>query len=196
MPLTRFFQPFVVGATSFGIIALGTYFAVGLDPAVLTSSESEEVREELRAFRTVPLDEFVALNDGSPYRWVLGPGFAAPEADGTWVRAQRARIIFYLPENESPGSINYLLELSTSPLLADDQESRALTLRSRVDEVRMDLTPGGSRIFIELDGAEEQIVELICDSLDVPPDDQGTSDIRRLCVKVYAMAVRPAEVSR
>lgn len=195
MSLMVAYRSFVVGLTSLGLLILGAYFVLGTDPAVLIPEESPDLREELRDVRSVPLGEFVALNDGSPYRWVLGPGFAPPEADGTWVRAQRAQIIFYLPENESPGSSRYLLELSTSPLLADGQESRALTLRSRVDEARIDLPPGGSRIFIELDGAEEQVVDLICHSLDIPPEDQATSDIRRLCVKVYAMAVRPVEVS-
>jgi len=194
MSLMVAYRSFVVGLTALGLLILGAHFVLGTDPAVLIPEESPDLREELRDVRSVPLGEFVALNDGSPYRWVLGPGFAPPEADGTWVRAQRAQIIFYLPENEFPGSISYLLELSTSPLLAVDQESRPLTVRSRVDEVQLDLPGGGSRIFIELDGAEEQVVELICDSLDIPSEGQATSDIRRLCVKVYAMAVRPAEV--
>ena len=181
-----------------GLLSLGGFYAIGPDPALEVLEEPVALREELRDFRLVPVGEFVGLNDGSPYRWVLGPGFAPPEADGTWVRAHRAQLIFYLPDtqrdNETADQLGYSLELSISPLLGDGQETRAVTLRSHSDEVRVDLPPEGGRVFVELGDTEEQIVELVCDSLDIPTEDQLTSDIRRLCVKVYAMAIRVEQV--
>ena len=199
MPLLNLYRALVLGLTSVGLIVLAGYYLIGPDPAVMVEDEAAGLREELRDLRVVPLEEFVALNDGSPHRWVLGPGFAPPEADGTWVRSRRAQIIFYLPDtqhdSETAEARGYSLELSISPLLGDDQETRAVTLRSQSDEVRVELPPGGGRVFVGLDDTEEQIVELVCDSLDVPTEEQLTSDIRRLCVKVYAMAIRVEQVS-
>lgn len=179
-----------------GVLCLGISFVLGTDPAVTIAEEPQGLREELRNLRLVPSEEFLGLNDSSPYRWVLGPGFAPPEADGTWVRSESAQLIFYLPDNLA-GSLSQLsLELSASPLLKDDQDSRSLLVRSTIDEVRVELPAGGSRIFVALDNNEEQVVEIVCDSLDSPAEKQSAVDVRRLCVKVYGMAVWPELVER
>lgn len=179
-----------------GVLSLGIFFVLGTDPAVTTAEESQGLREELRNLRLVPSGEFLGLNDSSPYRWVLGPGFAPPEVDGTWVRSQSAQIIFYLPEDLTGSFSQLSLELSASPLLNDDQGSRSLLVRSTIDEVRVELPAGGSRIFVALDNNEEQVVEIVCDSLDSPAEKPSAIDARRLCVKFYAMAVWPELVER
>jgi len=94
--LAKLYRLGVIGLMALGVPALGTFFVLGPDPAVLTRDESEDLRDELKELRSVASGEFVDLNDRSTHRWILGPGFAPPEADGAWVRAQRAEMIFYL----------------------------------------------------------------------------------------------------
>jgi hypothetical protein len=175
--------------TLLGVTLLGTSFVIGSDPAVLTADEPDSLREELRSLRSVTPGDFLFLNDDSSHRWVLGPGFAPPEEDGTWVRAKEAQLIFYLPVGELPQRMPLSLELSVSPLLRAGQASRTLTLRSAIDEKTVELSADGARVFVNLPTTSEQLVELVCDSLDNPSDEQSSLDVRKLCVKVYAMAV-------
>lgn len=196
MPLVKVYRLAVVGLTALGLTALGAFFVVGTDPAILTADESDVLREELRDLRAIEPGDFVYLNDGSPHRWVLGPGFAPPEADGTWVRAQRAQLIFFLPESFVSENGSLSIELSVSPLLTESETSRPVTLRSSIDEVTVDLETGGSRIFVALPPRSDQVVEIVCDSLDNPAGSQSAIDVRRLCVKVYAMAVWPERESQ
>ena len=163
---------------------------LGPDPAVLIEGEDEALRAELIELRRIPVEEFVFLNDASEYRWVLGPGFAPPEADGTWVRSQTAQLIFYLPDEGEGSESPFSLELSVSPLLVGDQQTRSLVVRSAAEEAHVELESGGSRVFVQLARGDEQVIELICDSLDSPDEEALSVDMRRLCVKVYAMAVR------
>ena len=178
---------FVVLLASF---SLGIIWTLGADPAVLIEGENEGLRAELVELRQVPVDEFVSLNDGSEYRWVLGPGFAPPESDGTWVRSRTAQLIFYLPDIGEADEGALSLELSVSPLLTGNQESRLLVVRSGAEEVEVELESEGARVFVKLAPGEQQVVELVCDSLDSPAEEALSIDMRRLCVKVYAMAVR------
>jgi len=178
---------FVVLLASF---SLGIIWTLGADPAVLIEGENEGLRAELVELRQVPVDEFVSLNDGSEYRWVLGPGFAPPESDGTWVRSRTAQLIFYLPDIGEVDEGALSLELSVSPLLTGNQESRLLVVRSSAKEVEVELESEGARVFVKLAPGEQQVVELVCDSLDSPAEEALSIDMRRLCVKVYAMAVR------
>ena len=172
------------------VASLGMTWILGPDPAVLIEDEGEALRAELVELRRVPVDEFVFLNDGSEHRWVLGPGFAPPESDGAWVRSRTAQIIFYLPDSGEATEGAFSLELSVSPLLTGNQESRSLVVRSGVDEVELELESDGARVFVKLAPGEQQVVELVCDSLDSPAEEALSIDMRRLCVKVYAMAVR------
>ena len=178
---------FVVLLASF---SLGIIWTLGADPAVLIEGENEGLRAELVELRQVPVDEFVSLNDGSEYRWVLGPGFAPPESDGTWVRSRTAQLIFYLPDIGEADEGALSLELSVSPILTGNQESRSLVVRSGAEEVEVELESEGARVFVKLAPGEQQVVELVCDSLDSPAEEALSIDMRRLCVKVYAMAVR------
>ena len=178
---------FVVLLASF---SLGIIWTLGAEPAVLIEGENEGLRAELVELRQVRVDEFVSLNDGSEYRWVLGPGFAPPESDGTWVRSRTAQLVFYLPDTGEVDESALSLELSVSPLLTGNQESRSLVVRSGAEEVEVELESEGARVFVKLAPGEQQVVELVCDSVDSPAEEALSIDMRRLCVKVYAMAVR------
>jgi len=196
VPLVKLYQMAAVGLTALGVTVLGVFFVVETDPAIRTPDESDALGEELRDLRAIEPEEFAYLNDGSTHRWVLGPGFAPPEADGTWVRAQRAQLIFFLPESFVTENSSMSLELSVSPLLTESEISRPVTLRSSIDEVTVDLETGGSRIFVALPPRSDQVVEIVCDSLDNPAEGQSAIDVRRLCVKVYAIAVWPERESQ
>jgi hypothetical protein len=189
VPLVNLYRLGATVLTLLGVTLLGTSFVIGSDPAVLTADEPDSLREELRSLRSVTPGDFLFLNDDSSHRWVLGPGFAPPEEDGTWVRAKEAQLIFYLPVGELPQRMPLSLELSVSPLLRAGQASRTLTLRSAIDEKTVELSADGARVFVNLPTTSEQLVELVCDSLDNPSDEQSSLDVRKLCVKVYAMAV-------
>jgi hypothetical protein len=180
----------VVFAVLAAVATLGIGWILGPDPAVLIEDEGEALRAELVELRQVPIGEFVSLNDGSDYRWVLGPGFAPPESDGTWVRSRTAQLIFYLPVTGEAAESAFSLELSVSPLLVGEQESRSLVVRSGADELAVELESGGARVMVPLAPGEQQVVELVCESLDSPAEVALSIDMRRLCVKVYAMAVR------
>ena len=190
MSIHKSYRLLVVVLTIVGVTALGLYFLVGPDPAVLIEDEGEALRAELVELRQVPVDEFVFLNDESEHRWVLGPGFAPPESDGTWVRSRTAQLVFYLPDTGEADEGALSLELSVSPLLTGNQESRSLVVRSGAEEVEVELESEGARVFVKLAPGEQQVVELVCDSLDSPAEEALSIDMRRLCVKVYAMAVR------
>jgi len=188
--LTNRYQDLVAFIVLAASASLGIIWTLGADPAVLIEGENEGLRAELVELRQVPVDEFVSLNDGSEYRWVLGPGFAPPESDGTWVRSRTAQLIFYLPDIGEADEGALSLELSVSPLLTGNQEFRLLVVRSSAEEVEVELESEGARVFVKLAPGEQQVVELVCDSLDSPAEEALSIDMRRLCVKVYAMAVR------
>ena len=188
--MTNRYQNLVAFVVLVASASLGIIWTLGADPAVLIEGENEGLRAELVELRQVPVDEFVSLNDGSEYRWVLGPGFAPPESDGTWVRSRTAQLIFYLPDIGEADEGALSLELSVSPLLTGNQESRLLVVRSSAEEVEVELESEGARVFVKLAPGEQQVVELVCDSLDSPAEEALSIDMRRLCVKVYAMAVR------
>ena len=188
--MTDRYQNLVAFVVLVTLASLGIIWTLGADPAVLIEDEGEGLRAELVGLRQVPVDQFVSLNDGSEYRWVLGPGFAPPESDGTWVRSRTAQLIFYLPDTGEADESALSLELSVSPLLTGNQESRSLVVRSGAEEVEVELESEGARVFVKLAPGEQQVVELVCDSLDSPAEEALSIDMRRLCVKVYAMAVR------
>ena len=178
----------VLMLVSIGVLALT--WSIGDDPATLALQEPAGLREELADLRKASPEELMLLNEGSPHRWILGPGFAAPEADGAWVNATSAQLVFYLPSASGKAPDRLELELSMSPLLTEGQTSRLVLIRSAVDEVAVALPPGGARVFLALPPGEEQVVELTCDNLDAPPEVESSADVRRLCVKLYAMAIR------
>ncbi len=188
-PVGRYrFVVAVLVLVSLGILAL--MWSTGPDPATLALQEPVALSEELAGLRKASLNEFLLLNEGSPHRWILGPGFSAPEADGAWVNSTSAQLIFYLPPVSEQAPDRLELELSMSPLLTEGQSSRLIRIRSAVDEVAVVLPPGGTRVFLGLAPGEEQVVELTCDNLDAPPEAESRADVRRLCVKLYAMAIR------
>lgn len=192
-PLVRIYTTLIVGFLTLAIGFSAVLWLAGEDPATDSVSESEGLRDELRPLRQIPIGDFVYLNSSSDYRWLLGPGFALAEDDGTWVRAREAEIVFY-PETDAESEGGDLkVELSMSPLLVGDAISRSVTVSSSAETVSVSLPAGGSRVSLALASVEEQVIRIRCDDLDAPPSATGVNDLRRLCVKVYALAVRLGE---
>lgn len=193
--LTQIYTTSTVGLVALAIGFAAVYWVAGEDPATESLSESESLRNELKPLRRVPIGDFVYLNSSSDHRWLLGPGFALAEDDGTWVRAREAEIIFY-PEPDAEVEGNDLtVELSMSPLLVGDATSRSVTVSSSAETVSVSLPAGGGRVSLTLTSAEEQVIRIRCDDLDAPTSAVGVNDLRRLCVKVYALAVLVGETA-
>ena len=192
--LTGLFRRLFVAASALALTgALGTatvFWVFGDDPATAPASESEDLRSTLVPLRQIPVGDFVYLNASSDHRWILGPGFALAEDDGTWVRSREAEIIFYPRFGEETGASDLEVELSMSPLLTGGATSRSVTVTSSAETVTVALPEGGARVSLALAPIEEQIIRISCDDLDAPPSALEMSDLRRLCVKVYALAVR------
>ena len=188
--LTQIYTHVVVGLLALAIGSAAVLWVAGEDPATESMSESDSLRDELKPLRQVPTGDFVYLNSSSDHRWLLGPGFALAEDDGTWVRAREAEIVFYPePDAESEGG-DMKVELSMSPLLVGDATSRSVTVSSSAETVSVSLPAGGARVSLALTSAEEQVIRIRCDDLDAPTSAMEINDLRRLCVKVYALAVR------
>jgi len=191
--LARLYVTSTVGLLTLAIGFAAVLWVVGEDPATESLYESASLRDELKPLRQIPVGDFVFLNSSSQHRWVLGPGFALSEADGTWVRAREAEIVFY-PRLDADGEDRDLnVELSMSPLLVGDAVSRSVTVSSSAETVSVSLPAGGARVSLALTSAEEQVIRITCDDMDAPTSANGVNDLRRLCVKVYALAVRVGE---
>ena len=190
---TQIYATVTVGLLALAIGSAAMLWVGGEDPATESMSESESLRNELKPLRQVLIGDFVYLNSSSDHRWLLGPGFALAEDDGTWVRAREAEIVFY-PEAEAESEDGDLkVELSMSPLLVGDATSRSVTVSSSAQTVSVSLPAGGARVSLALTSAEEQVIRIRCDDLDSPTSAVGVNDLRRLCVKVYALAVLVGE---
>ena len=187
--LTQIYTTSTVGLVALATGLAAVFWVVGEDPATESVSESESLRDELKPLRQIPVGDFVLLNSSSEHRWVLGPGFALSEDDGTWVRSREAEIVFY-PELDAVGEGGVVrVELSMSPLLVGDATNRSVTVSSSAETVSVSLPADGARVSLALTRAEEQVVRIRCDEVDAPTSGMGVNDLRRLCVKVYALAV-------
>lgn len=141
--------------------------------------------ERLRPLRIVPINTDLPMGDTSPYRWLASDGFRDAEADGTWVMAPTARIVFEVESFDAPAQLN----LSLAPLVSSDKTEREVTVSSRAGSVTVTLTDGGEVVKVPLDGQLDQEITISCPDLDSPKDLGLGDDIRDLCVKVFNLAV-------
>ena len=177
-------------ATLAVLVFLGSIFVqflswtVGDDPALLARAESSAVSERLATLRVVPVNETLAVNDSSPYRWILGAGFSESESDGTWVVSTEAVIEFSV-EDSSPSAIR----LSISPFLSGGAQRKSIEIETSVSRTVVELEDGGKMVALELDGSSRQQVRIRCASLEVSNSQAGTADRRGLCAKLYVVEV-------
>ena len=176
------------------LLTLGLLFGTLLfvileeDPALRPMLEASPVSEELDPLRVIPRDEFVFVSADSPHRWVLGPGFSIPEADGAWVSALEATLVFSIDGHTE----SMLLELSMSPLLVGLTEFRSVVIDSGAEVKSFMIGSNTERPIVALPNQQQQEVTIQCESLDSPASDQD--DLRRLCVKLYGFAVRDGDL--
>lgn len=145
--------------------------------------------ERLRPLRIVPINTDLPMGDTSPYRWLASDGFRDSEADGVWVMAPTARLIFEVESFDEPAQLN----LSLAPLVSRDKTEREVTVSSRAGSVTVTLTDGGEVVRVPLDGALDQEVTISCPDLDSPKDLGLGDDIRDLCVKVFNLIILTEE---
>lgn len=84
-----------------------------------------------------------------------------------------------------------LLELSMSPLLVGLTEFRSVVIDSGAEVKSFMIGSNTERPIVALPNQQQQEVTIQCESLDSPASDQD--DLRRLCVKLYGIAVRDGE---
>jgi len=145
--------------------------------------------ERLRPLRIVPINTDLPMGDTSPYRWLASDGFRDSEADGVWVMAPTARLVFEVESFDEPAQLN----LSLAPLVSRDKTEREVTVSSRAGSVTVTLTDGGEVVRVPLDGALDQEVTISCPDLDSPKDLGLGDDIRDLCVKVFNLVILTEE---
>ena len=176
------------------VLTLGLLFGTLLfvileeDPALMPVTEASPVSEELDLLRVIPRDEFVFVSAESPQRWVLGPGFSIPEADGAWVSAREAKLRFSIERHTE----EMFLEISMSPLLVGLAEFRSVVIDSGAEAKSFMIGSDTPRPIVALPNQKRQEVIIQCESLDSPTADQD--DLRRLCVKLYGFAVRDGDL--
>lgn len=178
----------VLGAL-FVITTLGWTWHFGLDPALLPPPESAELSAELKPLRVVPNDVLISVSNASSHRWILGPGFDAAEDDGAWVRSTQAQIIMFPTKPQEIGEI----EISVSALVEEGHEDRLVTFHTSGGSEARRISAEGKRIMLPARPVEEQTITIECSNLGRPENVNGAIDSRRLCVKVYAIALRSKE---
>jgi len=161
----------------------------GPDPALEVIDETSELAAEMIPLRTVPIDVFLPVSSDSMYRWILGPGFDSPEADGAWTKATRASIITYPIEASGVKSI----ELSVAAVSSGDSAAKEVEFTTTAGSTLVDVAVEGQRVVLPVAEAAEQFVHIECDDLASPVTPSGVVDKRSLCVKVFAVALRSGE---
>ena len=161
----------------------------GPDPALEVIDESPERAAEMIPLRTVPIDVFLPVSSDSTYRWILGPGFDSPEADGAWTKATRAAIIMYPTDASGVKSI----ELSVAAVSFEGSAAKEVEFTTTAGSTFVDVAVDGQRVVLPVTEAAEQFVHIECDDLASPVTPSGVVDKRSLCVKVFAVALRSGE---
>lgn len=175
----------LLGAFAVALLSLGLVWLQQRDPAVAVIPETLEERANLVPLRKIPINEFVSVGASSPYRWILGPGFSPPEPDGAWVRSAEAYLIFQ-PEVDTD---EYLVELSLSPFLPNGTTTMKFQLVLGETEKTISLGAEGGRVSIPSAGQGEQVLEIRCPKLESPAASDSNQDLRKLCIKVFAVAI-------
>ena len=139
----------------------------------------------LQPLRVVPIDTDLPIGSSSPYRWLLSDCFRDAEADGAWVMASTARLVFEVESFDPPVQAN----LSLGPLVSEDQPERSVTVSSRAGSVTVTLTEGGEVVRVPLDGRLDQEVTITGPDLDSPKSLGLGEDVRDICVKLFNVAV-------
>lgn len=143
----------------------------------------------LQPLRIVPIDTDLPIGTASPYRWILSDGFRDAEADGAWVMASTARLVFEVESFDPPVQAN----LSLGPLVSATEPEREVTVSSRAGSVTVTLTDGGEVVRVPLDGALDQEITITCRDLDSPKSLGLGEDVRDICVKLFNVAVLTEE---
>lgn len=150
-----------------------------------TEGELERARRDVTQHRVINEDGWLSVSNASVGRWVLGDGFAAPEADGAWMTSDTARVQFASPSGKTPVAVT----LHLLPNVGPAKPSRTLVVYTSVDDQVRDLSVGTSEVTLALDGEQASMVTLKCDSLESPAQIGAGVDLRPLCVKLLAVEV-------
>jgi len=133
---------------------------------------------------TVAMDTDLMMTSQQDAARILSYGFDAPESDGTWIVAHRARILFEV-DSGSPQRAT----LNFYPFLSGEVTTRQLEVRSSADVLSVSLVDGINTVAVALDGDREQAVDINCFTVDSPLNLGVGSDQRTLCAKLINVRI-------
>ena len=133
---------------------------------------------------TVAMDTDLMMTSQQDAARILSYGFDAPESDGTWIVAHRARILFEV-DSGRPQRVT----LNFYPFLSGEITTRQVEVRSSADVLSVSLVDGINTVAVALDGDREQAVDINCSTVDSPLDLGVGSDQRTLCAKLINVRI-------
>ena len=133
---------------------------------------------------TVAMDSDLMMTSQQDASRILSYGFDAPESDGTWIVAHRARILFEV-DSGRPQRVT----LNFYPFLSGEVTTRQLEVRSSADVLSVSLVDGINTVAVALDGDREQAVDINCFTVDSPLNLGVGSDQRTLCAKLINVRI-------
>ena len=133
---------------------------------------------------TVAMDSDLMMTSQQDASRILSYGFDAPESDGTWIVAHRARILFEV-DSGRPQRVT----LNFYPFLSGEITTRQVEVRSSADVLSVSLVDGINTVAVALDGDREQAVDINCSTVDSPLDLGVGSDQRTLCAKLIDVRI-------
>ena len=133
---------------------------------------------------TVAMDSDLMMTSQQDASRILSYGFDAPESDGTWIVAHRARILFEV-DSGRPQRVT----LNFYPFLSGEITTRQVEVRSSADVLSVSLVDGINTVAVALDGDREQAVDINCSTVDSPLDLGVGSDQRTLCAKLVDVRI-------
>jgi len=128
----------------------------------------------------------VAFNTNEAGRWLLQDGFGFSEPEGTWMTGEVATLRFRAPEGVSPVAI----ELEVFPFVPSGLQSRLIRVSSSIDDRAVPIYRDGETLELALDGSQDQVIGIECDSASSPTVSGDATDLRTLCVKLTRASIR------
>jgi len=153
-------------------------------PQAGSSDSADDAVDWVSRRQEVPLGEPLSVARPSPARWILGDGFLAPDAEGSWL-AQTEGVIRFRVDTGEPVSV----EIHVRPLLGRGSPTRDISVSSTIDHRDLALTGGTALVLLALDGTSPQEVRFQCSDTDSPQGLQINPDQRRFCFKLLTIQV-------
>lgn len=177
----------LVGGIALAVVLVGSLLVLSASQPRPQAGNLESVDDAVdwvSRRQTVSPGEPLSVARPSPARWILGDGFLAPDAEGSWL-AQTEGVIRFRVDTGDPVSV----EIHVKPLLGRGSPTRDISVSSTIDHRDLTLTGGTAVALLALDGTSPQEVRFQCSDTDSPQGLQINPDQRRFCFKLLTIQV-------